>query len=158
MADSLKFESLEEIVFQYGLQRGNLEELYVLDIIHKIATILKENWKTVGNYLGLSSEELTTIEYANKTEYQRKVAVLDIWHCREEKAANCWKLVNILNQHNRQDLIESLCKAMQSSAEESPQSVEKSTDPTASNSGENVPKIRGSGMFNKGGSWLLSES
>ena len=148
MADSLKLENLEEIVSRYGLQRGNLEEQYVLDTIHKIATILEEDWKMVGNYLGLSSEELTAIEYANKTKDQHMVAVLDIWHRREGKAASCWKLANILNQHERQDLIESLFKAMQSSAEESPQSVEKSTDPSTSNTGENIPKNHEIGMFN----------
>ena len=112
MADSPKLENLEEIVSRYGLQRGKLEEQYVLDIIHKIATILNEDWKTVGNYLGLSSEELTAIEsweYANKTEHICKVAVIKTWHHKE---ATCWKLANALYQHGRQDLVESLCEAI----------------------------------------------
>ena len=141
MADSLK---LEDIISQYGLSKEKLEEQSFLEIVPQIVTILESiDWKTVGNYLGIPSEELTAVEYTNKTEYQRKVAMLDIWYRREGKAtvASCWKLASILNQHGLQNLIESLCKFIQ---EESSQSAEMSTGSTTSNSGEKIP---GSGMM-----------
>ena len=102
---------LEDIISQYGVPKEKLEEQSFLEIRSQIVAILESiDWKTVGNYLGIPSEELTTIEYANKTEYQRKVAVLDIWYRREGKSASCWKLANILNQHGLQNFVESLCK------------------------------------------------
>ena len=134
MADSLK---LEDIISQYGLPKEKLEEQSFLEIIPQITAILEDiDWKTVGNYLGIPSEQLTAIEYANKTEYQRKVAMLDMWYRREGKAASCWKLANILNQHGLQNLIESLCKFIR---EKLSQSAEMSTGSTTSNSGEKIP-------------------
>ena len=103
----------------------------------------------VGHYLSTPSEKLKAIERENDTESQRKVAMLDTWHKRKGKAASCWKLATALYQHGRQDLIESLCKAIQSSAEESSQhneSAEVLNDCTTLNSGEKVSKKCGSGI------------
>ena len=103
--------NLEDVVSRCGLPRGRLQEECSLEIILKIAAKL-DDWKMVGHYLGIPSEKLKAIERENDTEDQRKIAMLDVWHKREGKAASCWKLANALYQHGRRDLVESLCKAV----------------------------------------------
>ena len=46
-------------------------------------------------------------------------ALLDTWHKGEGRGASYWKLANALYEHRHCDLVESLCKAISSSAEES---------------------------------------
>ena len=142
MADSL---NLEDIVSRCGLTSEKLQKECSREVRIKIAAKL-EDWKMVGHYLSMPPEELKAIERENDTENQRTVAMLDTWHKREGETANCWKLANALYQHGRRDLIESLCKAILSSAEESSQRNVSAEVSTTSNSGEKVPKNCGPGM------------
>ena len=102
--------TLEDIVSACGLAKERLQEECSREIILKIATKL-EDWKMVGLYLKLPFEKLKAIELENHTEDQRKVAMLDTWKKGEGKDANYMKLVNVLYQRGRRDLVESLCKA-----------------------------------------------
>ena len=61
----------------------------------------------VGHYLGIPSEKLKAIEREDYTEDQRKVALLETWRKGEGRSATCWKLVNALDKHGRQDLVKS---------------------------------------------------
>lgn len=109
--------SLEDIISRQGLAKKILQEKCSQAIRLKIAAKL-EDWKMVGRYLNIPSEELKAIELENSTEKQRRIAMLDTWHDREGEDASYWRLAGALYQQGCCHLVELLCKLVQSSVQE----------------------------------------
>ena len=107
--------TLDDILSRHGLTKERLQEECLQEVRLKIAAKL-EDWKMVGHFLSISTEKLKAIERENDTEDLRRVAMLDTWHKREGKDANCLRLANALYQHGRRDLVELLCEALISSS------------------------------------------
>ena len=100
--------SLEEIISLYGLTRKDLESVCPRDVRHEVALKVVD-WKMVGHFFNVPQEKLTTIDLENRTEDQRKVALLDTWSNREGEGASYLKLAHVLNQRRRNDLVKFLC-------------------------------------------------
>ena len=100
--------SLEDLLSHYGLQRKDLDLICAREVRDGIALKLQD-WKMVGRCLKFPPEKLTAIEVDNKTEEQRRVALLDDWGKREGKRATYLKLAEVLHQRRRSDLVEMLC-------------------------------------------------
>ena len=100
--------SLEEILSSRGMTCKHLENVCQRNVINQVAVKLSD-WKMVGHCLEFLPEELTAIELQNKTEDQRKVALMDKWRQREGPKANYLKLATVLNQRKRNDLVKILC-------------------------------------------------
>lgn len=101
--------SLAEIVGHYGLEKRDLELECPREIRIKVAVKLID-WKVFGAFLGFPSEKLASIDAENRTEDQRKIALLDSWHERENEDATCLKLAEVLYDRNSRDLVSQLCE------------------------------------------------
>ena len=100
--------SLEEIISGHGLTRKDLESVCPRDVRHEVA-LKVEDWKMVGHLFNVPQEKLTAIDLENRTEDQRRVALLDTWSNIEGEGASYLKLAHVLNQRRRNDLVKFLC-------------------------------------------------
>ena len=106
--------SLDEILDHCSLKKQDLtggecpQEIRI-----KIALKLTD-WKVFGHILLIPKETLASIDAENQTENQKKIAVLDSWHERENSDATCFKLAEKLYEHNRRDLVTDLCELVKS--------------------------------------------
>ena len=101
--------SLNDILSHHGLQVEHLQTSCPRNVRLEIAKELKD-WKMVGFYLCLSQQDLMAVEHENRTEAQRRVAMLETWHEREGKDATYSRLANALHRHGRKDAVEQLCQ------------------------------------------------
>jgi hypothetical protein len=108
--------SLKDILSRRGLKNEDLDKEIpstgdnkILQIAHKI-----EDWKVVGHHLGIPKEKLKAIEKDNDTEEQRRIAILHTWMEREGSRATYLRLVTVLNELDRNDLVELTCKLISS--------------------------------------------
>lgn len=104
--------SLKDILSQYGLTNEDLDkeipstgDIIILQIANKI-----KDWERAGYYLGIPDEKLVAIKTDNRTEEQRRIKLLHIWKERECSRATYLRLVTVLHQLGRNDLVEDICK------------------------------------------------
>lgn len=100
---------LDAIVRHSGVKEEDLLRECPREIRIKIALKLTD-WKVFGHILGLSKEKLSSIERDNKSEDERKIALLDSWYEKESRNATSLKLAKGLRDHDRGDLITHLCE------------------------------------------------
>lgn len=108
MAEALTV-TVDDITSRYGLKKEDLDKECtltsdMLKIINKVT-----DWKTTGTYLGIPKEKLASIEEENRTEEQRRIAVVQTWKEREGRRATYLKLAATLNLRGRNDLVEDIC-------------------------------------------------
>ena len=100
--------TLDDILIHCGLEKKDLVGECPRDIRIKLAVKLVD-WKVFGAFLGFPPEKLASIDTENRTEDQRKIALLDSWHERESEDATSLKLAEVLYERNRRDLVSYLC-------------------------------------------------
>ena len=99
---------LDDIISRCKLERRDLQCVCHRKVLVRLAVRLAD-WKAFGHFLGLPSEKLAAIEVENRTEDQRKIALLDVWVEKEDERATYLKLVEVLYERNRRDLVRELC-------------------------------------------------
>lgn len=111
--------SLDDVISYCDLERRALQCTCRREVLIRLAVKLTD-WKVFGAFLGFPPEKLAAIEVENRTEDQRKIALLDAWAEKEDERATYLKLVEVLYQLNRRDLVRVLCdllkKAVQNDA------------------------------------------
>lgn len=105
--------SLKEILSPYGIAEKDLDKECSNDIISRIALKIID-WKVTGHCLGVPKEKISAIDVDNKTEEQRRIALLDTWRMREGKNATYSKLIHALHDQGQCDLVEILCNLVKS--------------------------------------------
>ena len=100
--------TLDDILIHCGLEKRDLIGECPREIRVKLAVKLID-WKVFGAFLGFPPEKLASIDAENRTEDQRKIALLDSWHERESEDATSLKLAEVLYERNRRDLVSYLC-------------------------------------------------
>ena len=100
--------TLDDILIHCGLEKRDLVAECPREIRIKLAVKLID-WKVFGAFLGFPPEKLASIDAENRTEDQRKIALLDSWHERESEDATSLKLAEVLYERNRRDLVSYLC-------------------------------------------------
>lgn len=101
--------NLEDILSRYRLNEEDLDRECPRNVMLEVAVKL-DDWQMFGYFLYYSKETLRKIEIENRTEDQRKVALLDDWRRREGKDATYLKLARVLYRRDRRDLVEFLCQ------------------------------------------------
>ena len=91
--------NLEDILSRYRLNEEDLDRECPRDVVLEVVVKL-DDWQMVLCY---SKETLRKIEIENRTEDQRKVALLDNWSRREGKDATYLKLARVLYRRDRRD-------------------------------------------------------
>lgn len=106
--------SLKDILSRYGLKDEDLDkeipstsDTIVLQIANKI-----KDWETAGHYLGIPDEKLVAIKTDNRTEEQRRIKLVHIWMERECSRATYLRLVTVLHQLERNDLVKTVCTTL----------------------------------------------
>ena len=105
---------LNDIFSRYGLSEEKLRNECREEVLLKIACELRE-WNMVGRRLNVPRHKLTEIDRDNRSEGQRKLAMLDTWHEREGEEATYLKLAHALYDQGRRDLVEMLCQILTTS-------------------------------------------
>ena len=105
--------TLDEILDHCGIEKRDLVRQCPRDVRIKLAVKLVD-WKVFGAFLGFPREKLASIDAENRTEDQRKIALLDSWHERESEDATSLKLAELLYERNRRDLVSYLCHELKS--------------------------------------------
>jgi hypothetical protein len=113
--------TVDDVISRWELKKEDLNKECtltndMLKIINKIT-----DWKVIGTYLGIPTEKLVSIEEENRTEEQRRIAVLKTWKEREGSRATYLKLVATFNLKGRNDLIEDICRMITSCTHRDPQ-------------------------------------
>lgn len=84
---AVSFElALEEILSHHDITKEDLREECSPGVRYEIAIQLT-NWKMIGHYFGIPEEKLVAIHVENKTEEERRVALLSTWNKREGRQA-----------------------------------------------------------------------
>ena len=103
--------TLAVILSRHGLQENDLHKECSLSDILQIAIKIRD-WKVMGNYLSIPEEKLEAIRVNNGTEEQRRIASLQAWKEREGSSATYLKLAAALNKRERNDLVEEICRVV----------------------------------------------
>ena len=114
--------SLDEILSQHGLKKQDLDKECSQAIRYETAIKITE-WKMFGYYFGIPSEKLHAIEVENKTEEERRVALLSTWYKREGRRATYYQLLSALYNRRRRDLVDFLCGLIKQQLSQQKQSV-----------------------------------
>ena len=100
--------SLDDVLSYGGVERKDLQCVCLREVRIRLAVKLAD-WKVFGTFLGFPSERLAAIEAENRTEDQRKIALLDAWGENDDDKATYFKLIEVLYELNRRDLVRMLC-------------------------------------------------
>ena len=101
--------TVDDVISRCRLKKEDLDKECtltsdMLEIINQIT-----DWKTTGTYLGIPKEKSVSIEEENRTEEQRRIAMVQTWKEREGRRATYSKLAAMLNLRGRNDLVEDIC-------------------------------------------------
>ena len=115
MAASLEAqnETLEDILSEEGLNKEDLDKVCSQAIRYEMAMKIR-HWKMIGRCLEISEPTLYDIEVDNRTEEDRRIALLDTWHKQKGRRATYHSLLRVLYQCRRRDLVEDLCDMIKS--------------------------------------------
>jgi hypothetical protein len=106
--DSGQYPTLDEILLRHGLKTTDLDKQCPLEVRNEVAVKITD-WKAVGRCFNFSVEKIQRIDRENRSQDQRKVALLGAWSEREGERATYLKLAEVFHRRKRQDLVEFLC-------------------------------------------------
>ena len=99
---------LEEILSRHNIAKEDFDKECSLHVRYQIAVQIT-NWRMMGHYFGIPNEKIVAIQVENRTEEERRVALLRTWSEREGKQATYLNLIRALYHRRRCDLVDSLC-------------------------------------------------
>ena len=108
---------LDSILSGCNLARKDLEVVCTKSCRNKIALKIGD-WKSVASLLDFCRDEIDTIDGANLTQEQKKLALFDRWGEKYGKQATFIKLAEVFHDLGRRDFIEKLCELIKSSQTE----------------------------------------
>ena len=113
-----EMDDLESILAECGnLTRSDLEIICKKEYRNKIALCIGD-WRSVAALLNFSRDEIDTIDGANHTPEQKKLALFDRWAEKYGRQATFFKLAEVFHDLGRRDFIEKVCELTKSSVNE----------------------------------------
>ena len=106
--------SLVELVKEVRISVALLDQRCSDDHANKISLFL--DWRRVAPHLGLNERDIEDIEYAKRTEPERRLATLQKWKTKYSYKATLKILVEVLLTVGNAENAESICRLLKSEA------------------------------------------